>query len=193
MKKIIITTCISLFISASGLAYADSSANNFYVGAGFNRVDLGYNDNPDGLIGNPKNYLLDAGYNFTSNYAVEIQYSDSYKDSAIPYRTGDFTTTPPTFYNRAAEMSLQTSAIYGVYRSSNNLFWKAKIGYMRNKVSIKDNHPAFPFHTSFSESNWAAGLGAGYRFGRSSIELEYTTTDDEINIDFTSLAYNYAF
>jgi hypothetical protein len=210
--KISVITCIGLLISASGLAYAEEAANTFYVGAGFNKTDLGSNTDPHtpSPITNPKNYVLDAGYNFTSNYAIEAQYSDSYEKASIQYRAGNFTITPPISYIATVESSLQTSAIYGVYRSSSNLFLKAKIGFMNTKFTLTNDDLLHPTSDSYSKSNWAAGLGAGYKFGRSGIELEYTTTGidynvnlevtdviyittEKINMSFTSLVYNYTF
>ncbi len=193
MIKISIIICAGLLLTASGFAYSENSAKTFYVGAGFNKIELANETNPDGPFTSSKNYLLNAGYNFTSNYAVEVQYSDSYDKGSVNYKVGNFTTSPPTTYQLTAESSLQTSAIYGVYRSSNNLFLKAKAGYINTKMTLTNNHPTYPFNFSDSKSDWAAGLGAGYKFGRSSIELEYTTTADDINIDFTTLIYNYTF
>jgi hypothetical protein len=184
MKKLMVVASISMLASAFAQAQTEQEQTGFYVGAGVTQVKLS-----DGAP-EPDNYQLNIGYNFNSNWAAEFQYTDSYSEGDYSYMDEDDLIE--------GDLSLSSTAIYGVYRSSGPLYFKAKAGFMDAEASVNERitfegGATMSGSGSGSESGWAAGIGAGYRFGPASVELEYTTTDSDLDIDFTAISFNYAF
>jgi len=83
--------------------------------------------------------------------------------------------------------------IYAVYRSSGNLYAKAKVGYLEetynNNYDFKISHSK----SSTSDSGLAGGIGAGYKFGQSRIELEYIAKSGPLDLRYLSLGYLLSF
>jgi outer membrane immunogenic protein len=183
MKKLMVAASISMLASTFAQAQTEQEQSGLYVGAGLTQVKFG-DDTPE-----PDNYLLNIGYNFNSNWAAEFQYTDSYSDADFSYVDEEIAVS--------GDMSLSTTAIYGVYRSSGPLYFKAKAGFMdaeaKFNASFTEGENTISGSNSESESGWAAGVGAGYRFGAANIELDYIVTDSKIDIDFAAISFNYAF
>ncbi len=121
-----------------------------------------------------------------------------------------------------ANANIETTAIYGVYRSSGELYIKVKAGYLREKSTLTLHvnsydltiHSVFeePFKfsakrgdeyfanlgfgesekVSASESDFSGGLGMGYKFTKN-LFSELEYTMLNDDLDFYSLSINYQF
>lgn len=86
------------------------------------------------------------------------------------------------------DWDLNTSAVYAAIRSSGNLYFKGKLGYLHEKVNASIVGLSF----SGSDSGVSYGVGAGWRIGDGlGLELEYTIIEEDA--DFISLGVNFGF
>lgn len=197
LKKIISLTLMSALVSVACVAQADEPKKGFFMGGGINTVDT----NSD--IPEPDNYFLQLGFGFSENWSAELQYSDSYKDGSFTNEITSFSLEHGSVVDMTvnSDISIEMLSAYIAYRSSGDFYWKAKAGFMDAEINISSTGSATfegelirrSVSDSVSESGWAAGAGVGYSFGSSSVELEYVTTDDKIEIDSIALSYNYWF
>lgn len=196
-KKVISAAIMFAVGSGACVAQAEVSKKGFYVGGGFNTIDT------DSELPEPDNYFLQVGYGFSENWSTELQYSDSYKDGSFSEDASVYVPELDTVLDIVidGDVSFKTSAIFLAYRSTGDFYWKGKAGFIDAEATIAGTGTTtFEGETikertseSASESGWAAGLGLGYSFGSSSIELEYVTSDDKVSIDSISLGFNYWF
>lgn len=86
--------------------------------------------------------------------------------------------------------AVQTLALYGVYRSPGTFYIKAKAGALNEKLSIARAHVSV---VNSSDLRAAVGLGGGFNFGvspgGSSVEIEYTLIEEDVN--FVSVSYRF--
>ena len=121
----------------------------------------------------PTNAGLNIGYAFSSqpNLAVEFEYTVTYIDGEFGRQHWD----------------ISTSAFYGVYRSSGDIYFKGKLGYLHEAINAMGY-----FNALDDESGISYGIGVGTHVGESSsIELEFTSI--ETRVDFLSIGYLYHF
>ena len=79
---------------------------------------------------------------------------------------------------------IETLAGYGAYRTASDFYVKAKIGYLREDVTVS----GIGSDISGKDSGLSYGAGVGYRFNsKSGLELEYTVIEDDIS--FIGLGY----
>lgn len=149
----------------AGNAMAQGGETNVYAGIGYGVVTAPDIDDLTGdhriSFDDANNGFIQLGYKFTENFAIEGQYSKSTKDasaeafvesiditevwwdevlranpgltqqdvrSTFPYATMDM--------NFALDVNIETTALYGVFRSSGDLYFKAKAGYLREKSTV---------------------------------------------------------
>ncbi len=165
MKKII------PFVAAVAMSAACVSANAtelFYAGikSGNMDIDVSAYDTAAPLG-------IQLGYSFNENYAIELEYTDT---------DFDLKTAGMKFNG-----DMQTYALYGVYRTSGDVYAKFKAGILNEEVSIKVANQT----ADFGDDGFSAGIGAGYRSGPVSIEAEYTILEQDV--DFLSVGLNYHF
>ncbi len=195
LKKVLPTAMVLVLASGVCVAQNEQSKKGFFLGGGINTIDT------NSEIPEPDNYFIQAGYGFSENWSVELQYSDSYKDGSLreDYEIYIAEINNYVYVDIKADISFQTTAAFLSYRTMEPFYFKAKAGYMDVKVTFDGTTTASYVGGSFNEprfraeSGWAAGAGVGYSFGSSAIELEYLTTDDKIEIDSIALSYNYWF
>ncbi len=197
LKKVLPTAMALVLASGVCAAQTEQSKKGFFLGGGINTIDT------DSDIPEPDNYFIQAGYGFSENWSVELQYSDSYKDASVSEEFEMYFEEVDDFVDVKAktDISVQTTAAFLAYRSTGPFYFKAKAGFMDAEitfdttatVSYEGESASESGSESASESGWAAGAGVGYSFGSSAIELEYLTTDDKIEIDSIALSYNYWF
>lgn len=131
-------------------------------------------------LDNATNAGILIGYNFPKTdygtFAVEGEYTTTISkgDAKALGLTGDW--------------EVDTTSLYGVYRSAGDLYFKGKVGYLNEdiKVSIAG------FSGAGTDSGGSLGIGGGWRFGDAgSIEAEYTIIEQDI--DSLSLGVNMHF
>lgn len=203
MEKLVLAAVLGSLVSGSVLAQNESRAG-WFVGVGLTQVQA-----EESLL-EPKNYLLEAGYNFNNGFAIEYQFTGTYSEKSFDDDFVLYVGDPVdgnVSYDGEAEISLKTSALFGSYTFGNKFYGKVKAGFMKAEYTFDSDYDTevldgdlagetFSFKESISEdeTGWAAGVGAGYEFSSSSsVELEYITTQDKIDLKFISLAYKYSF
>lgn len=85
---------------------------------------------------------------------------------------GEFTTTIDDGAYAGQKVSVDTQAVYGVFRTAGAFYLIAKAGLLREKVKIGT--------ASDSETGSALGLGMGFSLGLAQLELEYTQVEKDI-------------
>lgn len=174
MKKVLVSLgVVGVLVSSTVLAQGGSS--NLYVGAGYGVVAI--SDEDEIKFSDANNGFIQLGYKLTENFAIEGQYSKSTKEadaqlvvedidvseawwavleqnysgwsaglaqSVFPYAIIDITTS--------VKASIETAAIYGVYRSSGDLYFKVKAGYLREDSTLTFSPSAFEFYAPVAEN-----------------------------------------
>jgi outer membrane immunogenic protein len=180
MKKLITSGILGLAISATAQA-EDTTGNSsgFYLGGGVASLSTDAPSDPD-------NYFFQAGYSFGGGWAAEFLYTDSYSDA-------DLGTFEVEDIDVNAKLSASAMGLYAVYRSAGDLYFKGKLGYIDAEMTITASAMGESASESASETDFSYGIGGGYAFGAHALELEYTTTGDDINWDIISFGYKYQF
>jgi opacity protein-like surface antigen len=242
-KALFVASLISTAISVNAIAQQDSS--RFYAGVGFGKVTV---PDAEGInFSDANNGFIQLGYKINENFAIEGQYSKSTKDASASYfvegmdvseewwdsivslNPGVTLTDAQSWYpyveadiGLGFDATIETTAIYGVYRSVGDLYLKAKAGYLREKstLTIRANSYSLtayvpngdPFRFSSkrgdkdfdaldfdvsekateSESGFSGGLGVGYKFTKN-LFSELEYTMLNDDLDFYSLSINYQF
>lgn len=158
MKKVLVSLGV-VGALMSGAVLAQEGKSNLYVGAGYGVVAI---PDEDGIkFSDANNGFIQLGYKLTENFAIEGQYSKSMKDAStnvsleeldisqlwwdtmLEMNPGMTRSQAQSLYSYAQmdinmniEASIETSAIYGVYRSTGNLYFKAKAGYLKEETTI---------------------------------------------------------
>lgn len=244
MKKVLfVSSLIAAAISINAIAQQDSSP--FYVGVGFGKVTV---PNVEGVkFSDANNGFIQLGYKINENFAIEGQYSKSTKDASAKYNVSDMDVTEVWWEDIlalnpdmsleevqsiypyveldagfGADATIETTAIYAVFRSTGDLYLKAKAGYLREKstltlqinnydLSVYSNYDGlFTFSAkrgdehfanmgfdetekaSASESGFSGGLGVGYKFTQH-LFSELEYTMLNDDLDLYSLSINYQF
>jgi outer membrane immunogenic protein len=152
---------------------AQERPSNFYIGAGYGAVAV---DEQDGFtFSDAKNGIIQLGYKISENFAIEGQYSKSSKDASTELTIDDIDVTEAWWDGIAAmnpgsslssiqsvfpytavdlranvDANIETTAIYGVYRSGGDLYFKAKLGYLNEKTTLTGSANALDFHVYIS-------------------------------------------
>lgn len=171
LQKTILALAAGTLLSVSAQA-AMGQAGQPYVGAKVGQflVDA---DGLDDLTA----YGAYAGYNFTPNWAAEVEYVGS-SDKDIDGIPG-------------AEYNLKTYGAYGAYRytfPNTALYAKGKIGVAKAEVKAS----AAGTSASDSESGIAGGIGLGYNFNPNmSVETEYAYVAEDVSLLTIGASYKF--
>ena len=159
MKKNILWISLVVFL-VPGLVSAQGDTY-FGVKAGSMSVDV------DG-ISDVINAGVLVGYNVNKNLAIEGEFTTSLSD-------GD-----ATISGSQGKWNIDTIAVYAVHRSAGDTYFKGKVGFLNEDISI--TIPGYvPF--SGSDSGLSFGVGVGFEVGKSSrIEFEYTLIEADVNM-----------
>ena len=132
----------------------------------------------DGL-GNAMNAAFLAGYRFheadTGGFSLEAEYSISVLD-------GDATVS-----GLSGSWDVTTFAYYGVFRSSGKTYFKGKFGRVEEDVKISIGG----ISVAVTDTGTSFGIGFGKMMENSSLEIEYTIIEEDIN--FLSIGYIFNF
>lgn len=85
---------------------------------------------------------------------------------------GEFTTSTTKGKYAGSDVSVDTQAVYGVFRTAGALYLIAKAGMLREDVKIGA--------ASSTDSGSSVGLGVGFSLGVAQLELEYTQVEKDI-------------
>jgi outer membrane immunogenic protein len=234
MSKKLLSCVLAVAVSSAAGSTLAQESLGLYAGLGYGIVKL---SDAEGFS-NPKNGSLTLGYSFTENWAIEGQFSssltegtfsesdtmDTTADTRRGFMSQGFTAiqaaaaikTATTTVETRTDLSVDAPGIFGVYRTSGDLYAKVKMGAVSLKTTaafstvaasavIVDSSnkstvvtlPAsslseFNESTSETSTEFSVGVGAGYKFAKKfAVELEYVRFSDEV--DVYSLGVNYAF
>ncbi len=147
--------------------------------AGITYGQVSTDDADTGNLGFVTGYSPDAGFGYEVFYLKTIS-EDSVSNS-----------------NRSADISIDTWGIFGVYKSTGDIYYKGKIGYGVVSVDFDADGNS---STSDSASDFAFGLAVGTTVGPGDLELSYTILPDlgifddvdiDIDTDVDIIAINY--
>lgn len=244
MKKTLLSLAV-VGVLASGAVAAQEKTSKFYAGVGFGTVAVPENDEIS--FSDADNGFIQLGYKLSESFSIEGQYSKSVKDAKAVYTeegidisdvwwSSILSMNPGATLNEIqnafpfavmdvtvnVDASIETSAIYGVYRSSGDLYFKVKAGYLSEKTTLTISPSAFDFYAevigndpivfsaakgdeafddfgelpsekvSEKESDFSAGVGVGYKLTNRFFS-ELEYTRLNDDLDFYSLSINYTF
>lgn len=162
LQKTVLALVAGTFLSVSAQA-AMSQVGQPYVGAKVGQF-LVNEDDLDDLTA----YGVYAGYNFTPNWAAEVEYVGS-SDKEIAGIAG-------------TEFNLKTYGAYGAYRytfPNTALYAKGKIGFAKAEVKASGGGVS----ASDSDSGIAGGIGLGYNFNPNmAVETEYAYVAEDVSL-----------
>ena len=142
----------------AGMAMAPAALADMYFGvnAGPMMIDGASFDDPVNagvLIG--KEWGVVAG-----DIGVQAEFTTTINEGSFVYF--------PDVY----DVSIDTQAIYGAFRTAGPVYLIAKAGLLREEVDIGG--------FSESDSGLAGGLGIGFSLGVAQLELEYTVVEEDV-------------
>ena len=187
MKNILLPLSLTALTTVTSFAQADqpvSSREGFYLGVktGDMSSDIDEID-----LESPKALLL--GWEFDNGFAIEYEHSEA--DAEYEYFWSvdvGFTTVSGT---HAGEGDFETDALYGVYRTYNEsgFFMKLKAGILNEDISLTVvDEDGDTVNANEDDLGFSAGIGAGYRSDRFSLEAEYTIIEGDVQ--FLSVGLN---
>lgn len=169
MQVKILLSVLILGVGFSGGALAEDSP--WYVGMQWGQMRVNLSD-----FSNAYAVGATLGYKLNQSFAVEGGFSSTGQDGDLKVQ------------GVSGTWSLNTRALYAVYRSSGNLYFKGKVGYLRERADVSIVGTSL----SASDSGGSYGLGVGWRPGEKlTLELEYTRVEQDVS--FVGLGVNFGF
>lgn len=145
----------------AGVAFAPGAmAGEMYFGAkvGTMMFDFAGVDDPTNagvILG--KDFGVLAG-----DIGVQVEASTTIDDGSVN-----------TFFFGPSDVSIDTLAAYGTFRSAGPVYFIGKAGVLREEVDIGP--------VSESDTGLSAGVGVGFSLGVAQIELEYTMIEQDVS------------
>lgn len=173
-QKVLLSLVVGCFISVGAHA---AVANQPYIGAKVGQF-LVDDDDLDDLTA----FGIYAGYNFTPEFSMEVEYVGSDEESV-------------DINGVNVDYDLKTYGIYGAYRyvfPDTGLYAKGKIGLAKAEIDVEANG----FGVSVSDSNDDTGLAGGISLGYAvnpnvAIEGEYAIIAEDV--DLLTIGANFKF
>ena len=173
MKKINLAAL--LFTGVLSTSVMAASEPGFYLGGSFGTasIDAEYFEDPS-VAG------LTIGYDFGNNWSMEFQTLSGEADL-------DFSSS-----TLSGEHTLDTTALYGVWRSEGDLYFKGKVGFLKETIDTTVSSGSLSSSSSTDDSGLSYGIGAGYRITDNVIvEAEYTIIEADVSALTLGLAYKF--
>jgi len=174
MKSMLILSTLAGSILSSGSIHAADALDDMYFGI---KLGKAYYDN-----GEPANFsdawnsIALFGYEVTKSFAVEVEASTSSV-------RGDLSWVATDNYAKSTQginWNLDMAGVYGVYRTSGDLYAKARAGLVYSEVSA---NVTTPFPVGGSEANLVAGFGGGWQVSDLlTLEAGYTFLNSDTSI-----------
>jgi OOP family OmpA-OmpF porin len=164
-----------------------AQAEGAYIGASVGRAESELKSGGMSLKDSDTGFKLNAGYDFTKNFGVEIGYADLGKPSISG---GGFTATAePRSYYLAGTATYPIDEQFSVF---------AKAGVTRNRTKVSATGVS---SDKFTHTDAILGVGAGYNFSKNvALVIEYEnfgkTVDeqgDTLKTDMVSIGLRYKF
>ena len=172
LQKTLFALAAGSLLSVS--AQAAVTYGNGYTGQPYVGVKVGQFMVDDDNLDNATAYGVYGGYNFDSNFGVELEYVGS-SDTDVDTNGVD------------GEYDLKTYGAYGTYRyafPNTGLYAKGKLGIAKTKadLSVRDNF-GNSANVSDSDTGVAGGIGLGYMVTPNmNVEAEYALIDSDADL-----------
>jgi len=150
MSKMVLPTVLAMSLISLAVQANTENTNGFYVGGGASAVKLRADDDTSSSV-NFKNGIVQAGYAFSEHFSIEGQYSSPLQSEAAATLDEQVDLTPYVKQDLAAlgtltnaqiadvrsvkvnvhataDLSIDTAAIFAVYRTSGDIYVKVKGG-----------------------------------------------------------------
>ena len=164
MKKQWILPVALVTTMGSTAVYADRN-EGFYVGGQLGTPDIDVDiDDLDVDADENESIGLVLGANLGQGWALEFVHTEFDGDLEVNDNDGDFDT--------------DSNAIYGVYRSEGQIYFKGKAGLSY----IDTEGKSAAARQSHSDTDLSAGLGVGLDLSPVTIEAEYTYLAEDIDL-----------
>ncbi|SNT68990.1 porin family protein [Psychrobacter sp. LV10R520-6] len=174
-KKVLITLLAGSLFSVA--AQAAPTAQSGYVGAKIGQFMV-----DEGDLDDPTAFGAYAGYNFTPEFGMEVEYVGSSEESI-------------NISGVNIDYDLKTYGIYGTYRyafPNTALYAKGKIGFAKAEIDATASSFGYTFSESGSDSGVAGGIGLGYLVNPNiAIEAEYALVAEDL--DLLTIGANFKF
>lgn len=164
MKKLIATALLGAGLLA-GTAQAEQ-VGGLYVGitGGVDKIDVDDLPGVDFDDGDVVGVL--AGMRFANGLAIELAGAQSEADTSL-----------------GCQLDLDTLALYGAWRSSGTVYFKARVGLLKEEADLCG--------ASEDDSGLSLGAGAGVRFGMVAVEAEYTVVEEDVGRAAVNVVVNF--
>lgn len=171
LQKTLLALAATSFLSVGAQAAVSMGEGQPYVGAKVGQFDA------DGLD-NVTAYGAFAGYNFTPEVGMEVEYVDS-SDETIDVSGVD------------VDYSFKTYGIYGTYRynfPNTAVYAKGKLGFAKAEIEAS----ALGASSSDSDSGVAGGIGLGYNFTPNvAVEGEWAYVAEDLTLLTVGATYKF--
>ncbi len=201
MKKCVAYIGVVVAMVSAGVN-AQEQASKFYIGAGYGVVSV---PKVEGVkFSDANNGFIQLGYEFSENFSVEGQYSKSVKDSSANTVIEDIDVSEiwwaemeaynPSWEDGVAQSmypyavidlhakvdaNIETTAIYGVYRTSGDLYFKVKAGYLREESTLTIYSTSFDFFAPIGE-NWTPNDPVVFSINKSDEYYDVFVQEDSV-------------
>lgn len=174
-QKAVLALLVGCFMSAGAQAAVSYGNGQPYVGAKIGQFMV-----DEGELDDPTAFGAYAGYNFTPEFGMEVEYVGSSEESI-------------NISGVNVDYDLKTYGIYGTYRyvfPNTVLYAKGKLGFAKAEINVEAN--GFGGSASDSDTGVAGGIGLGYLVNPNiAIEGEYAIVAEDI--DLLTIGANFKF
>ncbi len=176
-QKALLALVVGCFMSAGAQAAVSYGDGQPYVGAKIGQFMVDDSNFDDSTA-----FGVYAGYNFTPEFGMEVEYVGSSEES---YSVSGVN----------VDYDFKTYGIYGTYRyvfPNTALYAKGKIGFAKAEIDATASGFGYTFSESGSDSGVAGGIGLGYLVNPNiAIEAEYALVAEDL--DLLTIGANFKF
>lgn len=176
-QKAVLASLVGCFMSAGAQAAVSYGNGQPYVGAKIGQFMV-----DEGELDDPTAFGAYAGYNFTPEFGMEVEYVGSSEESINVSGVN-------------VDYDLKTYGIYGTYRyvfPNTALYAKGKLGFAKAEINVEANGFGGSASDSDSDTGVAGGIGLGYLVNPNiAIEGEYAIVAEDI--DLLTIGANFKF
>lgn len=163
-QKALLALVVGCFMSAGAQAAVSYGDGQPYVGAKIGQFMV-----DEGDLDDPTAFGAYAGYNFTPEFGMEVEYVGSSEESI-------------NISGVNVDYDLKTYGIYGTYRyafPNTAIYAKGKLGFAKAEIDVE----ASGFSDSDSDTGLAGGIGLGYSVSPNvAIEGEYAIVAEDVDL-----------
>lgn len=162
LQKAVLVLALGSFMTVGAQAAMSDLTGSPYVGAKVGKFML-----DESGLDDPTAFGAYAGYNFTPNVGVEVEYVGS-SDETVSGTDLDY--------------NLKSYGVYGTYRyafPTTNIYAKGKLGLAKTELEVDQANGSF----TSDDSGLVGGVGVGYNVTPAvAVELEYDFLASDVDL-----------